>query len=88
MEGRALSRPHSVRRGVAATTERGPPPTKAKQSILSAKVNKASFCEIESTYGPDAFLLKNEALEALIQRFLDNLYAEVSGVPSPLPANR
>jgi hypothetical protein len=43
MEGRAPSRPHSVRRGMAATTERGPPPTTAKQSIVSAKVNNTDM---------------------------------------------
>ena len=76
MEGRALSRPHSVRRGVAATTERGPPPTTAKQSILSAKVNKTDF-------------LVADFLDSWAKSVgIDTVAAgESSGVPAPIRAS-
>ncbi len=55
---------------------------------LQANGVKVSFCEVQSAYGHDAFLLKNEALDALIRSFLDNLYAEVRGASGNSTANR
>jgi len=40
--------------------------------------NDVTYCNIESSYGHDAFLLETEALGSLMQNFLNNLYAEVS----------
>lgn len=38
-----------------------------------------SYCNIESSYGHDAFLLETKALGNLIQNFLLNQYAEIQG---------
>jgi len=50
---------------------------------LHANGVEVSFCEVESSYGHDAFLLKNEALETLIPGFVDNLYADVRAGRTP-----
>jgi len=38
-----------------------------------------SYCNIDSMYGHDAFLLEVEVLSSLISDFLQNQFAEVSG---------
>ena len=38
-----------------------------------------SYCNIESSYGHDAFLLETDALGNLIRNFLLNQYAEIQG---------
>jgi homoserine O-acetyltransferase len=44
---------------------------------LQANGIKVSFCEIESPYGHDVFLIRNPALEQVIRDFLANAQAEV-----------
>ncbi len=45
---------------------------------LHANALEVSFCEIESDYGHDVFLLENETLDKLISKFLDNNYRKLS----------
>jgi len=52
-------------------------PTHQSREIVRALVAngaQVSFCEIESAYGHDAFLLKNRTLERLIRDFLANVH--------------
>ena len=44
---------------------------------LLANGAKVSFCEVESGYGHDVFLLRNETIERLIRDFLANCQADV-----------
>jgi homoserine O-acetyltransferase len=55
-------------------------PTYQSREIVRALVANgvnASFCEVESDYGHDVFLIKNEQLDSLIRNFLDNSYAQL-----------
>lgn len=45
---------------------------------LHANAVEVSFCEIESDYGHDVFLLENETLNKIIRKFLDNNYEKLS----------
>ncbi len=47
---------------------------------LQANAVLASFCEIESGYGHDVFLVKNPALENIITNFLNNCQDGIRGV--------
>jgi homoserine O-acetyltransferase/O-succinyltransferase len=52
-------------------------PTFASKVIVRAlKINKktASFCEIPSAYGHDAFLIEGEEIKRLVDGFLKNIY--------------
>jgi len=44
---------------------------------LHAGGARVSFCEVDSSYGHDVFLLQNDALDSLIRSFLDNSHAEM-----------
>jgi len=44
---------------------------------LHASGARVSFCEVESGYGHDVFLIKNPALDDLIRSFLNNCCAEI-----------
>jgi len=44
---------------------------------LHANAAEVSFCEIESNYGHDVFLLENESLFNVIRQFLENNYLRV-----------
>jgi homoserine O-acetyltransferase len=48
----------------------------SKKIVRALKVNRkdVTFCEIESSYGHDAFLLPNKTMESLITDFLSNVY--------------
>ncbi|MCI0183241.1 MAG: homoserine O-acetyltransferase [Acidibacillus sp.] len=52
------------------------PPEKIRETVAKAQANGviASFAEIDSDYGHDAFLLEFEQLEALISPFINQLY--------------
>ncbi len=55
-------------------------PTYASKEIvraLHANGVRVSFCEIESGYGHDVFLLRNESVNRTIGGFLDNCYADL-----------
>jgi len=54
---------------------------------LTANGVEVSFCEVESAYGHDVFLLRNQAIEKLIRDFLANVYARVRR-RGPLPASQ
>jgi homoserine O-acetyltransferase len=55
---------------------------------LLANGARVSFCEIESAYGHDAFLLRNEALERLIRDFLANCCSELRRESTSAPRSR
>jgi homoserine O-acetyltransferase/O-succinyltransferase len=52
------------------------PTSHAKELVRALKINgkHVTFCEIESPYGHDAFLLRNPAMEKMISDFLSNVY--------------
>jgi len=47
---------------------------------LTANAVKVSFCEIESGYGHDVFLIENGDIDSVIRGFLDNCHAELRRV--------
>ncbi len=51
------------------------PPHQSREIVRELKRGRvdATYCELDSTYGHDAFLLETEAQTALITHFLDNL---------------
>ncbi|MFH1824352.1 MAG: homoserine O-acetyltransferase [Candidatus Firestonebacteria bacterium] len=42
--------------------------------VLKYSLVNVTYCEISSTYGHDAFLIKNEEQESLVRHFLNNAY--------------
>lgn len=50
----------------------------SKEIVRALKVNlkHVSFCEIESPYGHDAFLLRNEGMEKMISDFISHVYGK------------
>ena len=52
------------------------PPYQSKEivRVLKYALVDVTYCEISSTYGHDAFLIKNEEQEFLVKHFLDNAY--------------
>lgn len=52
------------------------PTYQSKELVKALKKNglEVNFCEINTDYGHDSFLIPNPKLEALIDGFLDNLY--------------
>ena len=52
------------------------PTSQAKEIVRALKVNgkHVSFCEIDSPYGHDAFLIRNDGMEKMIADFLSHVY--------------
>jgi len=57
------------------------PTHQSKEIVRALQANgvATTFCEIQSAYGHDAFLLENDDLERMIRDFLGRLYKDVSG---------
>ncbi|GAH85904.1 unnamed protein product, partial [marine sediment metagenome] len=55
------------------------PTYQSKEIVRALHANgvKVSFCEVESGYGHDVFLLRNDAIERLIRDFLTNCQADL-----------
>jgi len=55
------------------------PTYQSKEIVRALHANgvKTTFCEIESAYGHDAFLLPNEEQEIMIRDFLNHVYSDV-----------
>ncbi len=55
------------------------PPHQAREIVQALRANdlEASYCEIRSDYGHDAFLLEKEDLSRLVSGFLNHEYREV-----------
>ena len=57
------------------------PTYQSKEIVRALHANgvNTTFCEIESAYGHDAFLLPNEEQERMIRDFLNHVYRDVCG---------
>lgn len=57
------------------------PPYQSKDIVRVLKFSLAdvTYCEISSTYGHDAFLIKNTEQEHLVRHFLNNTYKKLKG---------
>ncbi len=57
------------------------PPAQSREMVRALLANgiPATYCNIESSYGHDAFLLEEEKLGAIVEGYLGNLYARVGG---------
>jgi homoserine O-acetyltransferase len=55
------------------------PTSQSKEIVKALKVNRkhVTFCEIPSSYGHDAFLLRNDDLENMIGSFVSHIFQEV-----------
>ena len=55
------------------------PPRQSRELVRAMRANRldVSYCEIESTYGHDAFLLEKQHLSRLVSGFLNHQYREV-----------
>ncbi|NIA30567.1 MAG: hypothetical protein GWP06_11735 [Actinobacteria bacterium] len=52
------------------------PTAQAKEIVRALKIDgkHVSFCEIDSPYGHDAFLIRNDGMEKMIADFLSHVY--------------
>lgn len=57
------------------------PPYQSKEIVRVLKYAwvDVTYCEISSTYGHDAFLIKNQEQEHLVSHFLNNAYQKLKG---------
>jgi homoserine O-acetyltransferase len=57
------------------------PPYQSREIVKVLKYAwvDVTYCEISSTYGHDAFLIKNAEQEHLVTHFLNNVYAKLKG---------
>ena len=55
------------------------PTSQSKEIVKALKVNRkhVTFCEIPSSYGHDAFLLRNDDMENMIASFVSHVYQEM-----------
>ena len=55
------------------------PTSQSKEIVKALKVNRkyVTFCEIPSSYGHDAFLLRNDDMEKMIASFVSHVYQEM-----------
>jgi homoserine O-acetyltransferase len=65
-----------------------PEQSEAMVDALVANGKDASYCNIASTYGHDAFLLENDTLGAFLSSFLRASHRPELRIGHPLPANR